>query len=127
ARVRRERQPQAPHRVGAALLSLSAPPHRADHDRIRELADAAVLWPSRLSRSLSGRAITRAGVSGTVQSRSAACHVVCNNRNRDFPGDAKNAATGQREMTAGGAVLLVGPYDPHCGEYTFLAPPLGVW
>jgi radical SAM superfamily enzyme YgiQ (UPF0313 family) len=30
-------------------------------------------------------------------------------------------------MTADGAVLLVGPYDPHCGEYTFLAPPLGVW
>ena len=25
------------------------------------------------------------------------------------------------------AVLLIGPYDPHCGEYTFLAPPLGVW
>ncbi len=25
------------------------------------------------------------------------------------------------------SVLLVGPYDPHCGEYTFLAPPLGVW
>src|ERR1700742_359191 len=24
-------------------------------------------------------------------------------------------------------VLLVGPYDPQCGEYTFLAPPLGVW
>ena len=24
-------------------------------------------------------------------------------------------------------VLLVGPYDPHCGEYTFLSPPLGVW
>ena len=24
-------------------------------------------------------------------------------------------------------VLLIGPYDPHCGEYTFLAPPLGVW
>jgi radical SAM superfamily enzyme YgiQ (UPF0313 family) len=23
--------------------------------------------------------------------------------------------------------LLLGPYDPHCGEYTFLAPPLGVW
>jgi len=22
---------------------------------------------------------------------------------------------------------LVGPYDPNCGEYTFLAPPLGVW
>ena len=26
-----------------------------------------------------------------------------------------------------GGFLLVGPYDPHCGEYTFLAPPLGVW
>src|SRR5690348_16359875 len=24
-------------------------------------------------------------------------------------------------------VLLIGPYDPNCGEYTFLAPPLGVW
>jgi radical SAM superfamily enzyme YgiQ (UPF0313 family) len=24
-------------------------------------------------------------------------------------------------------VLLIGPYDPCCGEYTFLAPPLGVW
>ncbi len=24
-------------------------------------------------------------------------------------------------------VLLVGPYDPQCGEFTFLAPPLGVW
>ena len=25
------------------------------------------------------------------------------------------------------SVLLVGPYDPRCGEDTFLAPPLGVW
>ena len=25
------------------------------------------------------------------------------------------------------SVLLVGPYDPSSGEYTFLAPPLGVW
>jgi radical SAM superfamily enzyme YgiQ (UPF0313 family) len=24
-------------------------------------------------------------------------------------------------------MLLIGPYDPYCGEYTFLAPPLGVW
>jgi len=24
-------------------------------------------------------------------------------------------------------VLLVGPYDPNCGEYTFVSPPLGVW
>ena len=23
--------------------------------------------------------------------------------------------------------MLIGPYDPLCGEYTFLAPPLGVW
>src|SRR5713226_3300684 len=23
--------------------------------------------------------------------------------------------------------LLIGPFDPSCGEYTFLAPPLGVW
>ncbi len=32
--------------------------------------------------------------------------------------DARHAAPG---------FLLVGPFDPHCGEYTFLAPPLGVW
>ena len=32
-------------------------------------------------------------------------------------------------MTPNGSpnVLLIGPYDPQCGEYTFLAPPLGVW
>jgi radical SAM superfamily enzyme YgiQ (UPF0313 family) len=30
-------------------------------------------------------------------------------------------------MTRSVRVLLIGPYDPHCGEYTFLAPPLGVW
>jgi anaerobic magnesium-protoporphyrin IX monomethyl ester cyclase len=24
-------------------------------------------------------------------------------------------------------ILLIGPFDPQCGEYTFLAPPLGVW
>jgi radical SAM superfamily enzyme YgiQ (UPF0313 family) len=29
--------------------------------------------------------------------------------------------------TAGPGFLLIGPYDPTCGEYTFLAPPLGVW
>lgn len=27
----------------------------------------------------------------------------------------------------GPSFLLIGPWDPHCGEYTFLAPPLGVW
>ncbi|MDP9089159.1 MAG: B12-binding domain-containing radical SAM protein [Pseudomonadota bacterium] len=31
------------------------------------------------------------------------------------------------ECTSAPRVLLIGPYDPHCGEYTFLAPPLGVW
>src|SRR5581483_9995076 len=25
------------------------------------------------------------------------------------------------------SVLLIGPSDPHCSDYTFLAPPLGVW
>src|SRR5688572_16843799 len=36
----------------------------------------------------------------------------------------------QRMITPGNRsprILLIGPYDPHCGEYTFLAPPLGVW
>lgn len=32
-----------------------------------------------------------------------------------------------RGQLTGPRILLVGPYDPHCGEYTFLAPPLGVW
>ena len=31
------------------------------------------------------------------------------------------------QTSTGPSFLLVGPYDPHCGEYTFLAPPLGVW
>lgn len=31
------------------------------------------------------------------------------------------------ESNPGARVLLVGPHDPHGGEYTFLAPPLGVW
>ncbi len=30
-------------------------------------------------------------------------------------------------MTRSPRILLIGPYDPLCGEYTFLAPPLGVW
>src|SRR5258708_7808759 len=25
------------------------------------------------------------------------------------------------------SALLIGPYDPHCGEFTFLSPQLGVW
>src|SRR6266404_40579 len=33
----------------------------------------------------------------------------------------------QRTTSDAPRVLLIGPYDPHCGEYTFLAPPLGVW
>lgn len=34
---------------------------------------------------------------------------------------------GRAPIRGGINILLVGPYDPHCGEYTFLAPPLGVW
>jgi radical SAM superfamily enzyme YgiQ (UPF0313 family) len=36
---------------------------------------------------------------------------------------------GARRLTAcrDPRILLIGPYDPHGGEYTFLAPPLGVW
>jgi radical SAM superfamily enzyme YgiQ (UPF0313 family) len=30
-------------------------------------------------------------------------------------------------MSAPRSALLIGPYDPMGGEYTFLAPPLGVW
>jgi radical SAM superfamily enzyme YgiQ (UPF0313 family) len=32
-----------------------------------------------------------------------------------------------REPRPDPSVLLIGPYDPKGGEYTFLAPPLGVW
>jgi hypothetical protein len=32
-----------------------------------------------------------------------------------------------QEALANPCFLLIGAYDPHCGEYTFLAPPLGVW
>jgi radical SAM superfamily enzyme YgiQ (UPF0313 family) len=38
---------------------------------------------------------------------------------REEPIDVDNSGTPR--------VLLIGPYDPYCGEYTFLAPPLGVW
>lgn len=34
---------------------------------------------------------------------------------------------GRARSSAGASVLLVGPYDPNSGEYTFLSPPLGVW
>lgn len=33
----------------------------------------------------------------------------------------------QSPGAAAPSFLLVGPYDPHGGEYTFLSPPLGVW
>src|SRR5258708_19859044 len=39
----------------------------------------------------------------------------------------ENRLTRVVEATGPPKVLLIGPYDPHCGEYTFLAPPLGVW
>ncbi|SRR5579859_1558765 len=39
----------------------------------------------------------------------------------------ENRSTRVVATAAASRVLLIGPYDPHCGEYTFLAPPLGVW
>ena len=33
----------------------------------------------------------------------------------------------RRDPVSRPRVLLVGPYDPTCGEFTFLSPPLGVW
>src|SRR6202789_1166093 len=51
-----------------------------------------------------------------------------------FPARSRLAALGsstKKYMSNSDArspsVLLIGPYDPNCGEYTFLAPPLGVW
>jgi radical SAM superfamily enzyme YgiQ (UPF0313 family) len=41
--------------------------------------------------------------------------------------EAKRHRLVPRSPIAAPRVLLIGPYDPHCGEYTFLAPPLGVW
>jgi radical SAM superfamily enzyme YgiQ (UPF0313 family) len=41
--------------------------------------------------------------------------------------DSKRHRLRQRKPVDRPRVLLVGPYDPHCGEFTFLAPPLGVW
>jgi anaerobic magnesium-protoporphyrin IX monomethyl ester cyclase len=41
--------------------------------------------------------------------------------------DNANCRLAKRAPIARPRVLLVGPYDPNCGEYTFLAPPLGVW
>jgi radical SAM superfamily enzyme YgiQ (UPF0313 family) len=41
--------------------------------------------------------------------------------------DSKRRGLSGRTAVENPSVLLVGPYDPHCGEYTFLAPPLGVW
>jgi anaerobic magnesium-protoporphyrin IX monomethyl ester cyclase len=41
--------------------------------------------------------------------------------------DSKRRRLIDRQAIAKPRVLLVGPYDPNGGEYTFLAPPLGVW
>jgi radical SAM superfamily enzyme YgiQ (UPF0313 family) len=41
--------------------------------------------------------------------------------------ELKRRRLGNRPAIDAPRVLLVGPYDPHCGEFTFLAPPLGVW
>ncbi|MGH2668140.1 MAG: B12-binding domain-containing radical SAM protein, partial [bacterium] len=41
--------------------------------------------------------------------------------------DRENIFAARARTAAAGSALLVGPYDPMGGEYTFLAPPLGVW
>jgi radical SAM superfamily enzyme YgiQ (UPF0313 family) len=41
------------------------------------------------------------------------------------PTTCRSGDVGQRATNP--KFLLVGPYDPNGGEYTFLAPPLGVW
>src|SRR5436853_5320265 len=44
------------------------------------------------------------------------------------PRDPTQGQTGRpTQLMRSPRILLIGPYDPHCGEYTFLAPPLGVW
>jgi radical SAM superfamily enzyme YgiQ (UPF0313 family) len=42
-------------------------------------------------------------------------------------GHATRTRLTRRNPVSDPRVLLIGPYDPNCGEYTFLAPPLGVW
>jgi radical SAM superfamily enzyme YgiQ (UPF0313 family) len=42
-------------------------------------------------------------------------------------GASPKMMSGNKKNEGTPRVLLIGPYDPHCGEYTFLAPPLGVW
>src|SRR5882762_1703303 len=45
-----------------------------------------------------------------------------------FRRQEKNTMGRARRSTSDSpSALLIGPYDPHCGEFTFLAPPLGVW
>jgi radical SAM superfamily enzyme YgiQ (UPF0313 family) len=41
--------------------------------------------------------------------------------------DSKRRRLPARRSSKAPRVLLIGPYDPNCGEFTFLAPPLGVW
>ena len=44
-----------------------------------------------------------------------------------IPLSSLRAATATAAARCDVRVLLIGPYDPKGGEYTFLAPPLGVW
>jgi len=41
--------------------------------------------------------------------------------------DSKRCRLSGRPAVETPRLLLIGPYDPNCGEFTFLAPPLGVW
>src|SRR5690606_21794787 len=53
----------------------------------------------------------------------------CRNAKRRRRVNRPAELTNQKSVRGGALAkfLLVGPFDPHCGEYTFLAPPLGVW
>src|SRR5712672_382350 len=46
---------------------------------------------------------------------------------QELRGQQNTMGRARRSTSDSPSALLIGPYDPHCGEFTFLAPPLGVW
>src|SRR5882724_8205617 len=46
---------------------------------------------------------------------------------QELRGQQNTMGRARRFTSDSPSALLIGPYDPHCGEFTFLAPPLGVW
>src|SRR5205823_3885294 len=65
----------------------------------------------------------------TLQAFAGVLHKdVRKNRATGASRDPTQGQTGRpTQLTRSPRILLIGPYDPLCGEYTFLAPPLGVW